>query len=243
MRRWNGWGEDDVEVTLAAGARGLLERLIGPGAPPARREPRGRPGGRAGVTVEAGCAPGPRPRVASPPRDRPEPAGLDRHPLRPHPGRPRRRGPPGQPRRRPRAARPRRGARRAPGPVRRRHERGRGRDDPAGRRAGHHGRPRGHGRAHRPRPARAGSRRSAPGRSARRSRRSWARPASRSGTTRSRGSSRRSAAGSPRARPARNRSARAGSRRSSPAGTSRRRPVRSSCRPTPPRPPGRTCAT
>jgi alkyldihydroxyacetonephosphate synthase len=34
MRRWNGWGDDDVSVTLAPAARDLLERLVGPGEPP-----------------------------------------------------------------------------------------------------------------------------------------------------------------------------------------------------------------
>ena len=33
MRRWNGWGDDAIEVGLPAGARALLERELGPGSP------------------------------------------------------------------------------------------------------------------------------------------------------------------------------------------------------------------
>jgi alkyldihydroxyacetonephosphate synthase len=34
MKRWNGWGEDGVHVELAGTAARLLERRVGPGAPP-----------------------------------------------------------------------------------------------------------------------------------------------------------------------------------------------------------------
>ncbi|MDN4038433.1 FAD-binding oxidoreductase [Massilia sp. YIM B02443] len=34
MRRWNGWGDDSVEVELAASARALLEARVGPGPGP-----------------------------------------------------------------------------------------------------------------------------------------------------------------------------------------------------------------
>ena len=33
MRRWNGWGDDEVHATLPASAVDLLVRLIGPGQP------------------------------------------------------------------------------------------------------------------------------------------------------------------------------------------------------------------
>ncbi len=34
MRRWNGWGDEDTTLDLSPRAAGLLEELLGPGAPP-----------------------------------------------------------------------------------------------------------------------------------------------------------------------------------------------------------------
>ena len=242
MRRWNGWGDDAIEVGLPPGSAAFLEREIGSGRPP--RD----------VTFEATLATVPpsraphastrRRRCRGPPPARPRPVvprlggpALGAPRLGPRRGRPS-----GHGRGRPRAAalggRDGHGAR----PVRRRNERGRP-HHPPGRRGPHR-----HGRRWTASPRSStwipppAWRRSGPGSPDRLSRRRSASTGRRSATSPSRSTTRPWAAGSRPVRRASSRAATAGSRTCSRAATSRRRSDRSTCPRSRPRPPVRTCA-
>ena len=169
MRRWNGWGEEGVEAPLPDRARDLLGAARRARHAADGRSPRGRRGRASRRRVSADAAAGrrcPRPRPATPAgRACPDWVALRSGRLDAVPDAVARPTTAEEVRARPALA----AERRRPGhPVRRRDERRRRRDGPPGRRPARHRRPRPGLAGLRSSTRSAASRRSAPGRPARR---------------------------------------------------------------------------